>query len=335
MSAARLVHTDKVDDLDLIIALAEKMQGRRSLEDLLQLIAEHGAGLLGVERVAIRLLDPGRQRLLAVARAGQPLHVQPVEFQVGDGLIGWIVQHNQPLRVANAESDPRFASRPGMVAAMGAFVGVPIRAGAHCIGVLSALNPSRPFEARDQRLLELLAAMSGPHLEIVRLSRLSRVDPLTGSLNRRGLDEMFPEASGRSHGGLIVPLSVVMLDVDRFKLINDEHGHAAGDIVLRHVATVAAQVLRSGDAVIRYGGEEFLLVLPEANVEQAAKVAERVRAAIGGQAVPVGQIGVPVTVSLGVAERRPAELREEVIARADAALYRAKQAGRDRVVIEV
>lgn len=319
------------DDLGRIIALAQDMPVRRTLEELMQLIADRGAQLLGVERVGVRLLDPSRQRLIAVARAGQAVHSQPVEFKIGEGLVGWIVQHDQSIRVDEAEHDPRFAPRPGMIAKIGSFVGVPIRAGTQCIGVLSATAVDDTFDERDQQLLELVAAMSGPYLEISRLSRLSRVDPLTGALNRRGLDESFPEIVGRSDG-VVDPLSVAMLDIDHFKRVNDEHGHASGDVVLRHVSTTVANLLRRGDAVIRYGGEEFLLVLPEAALAHAMAIAERIRVAVAASAAPIGPAGVAVTVSMGVAERRANESRDAVIQRADDALYQAKQTGRNRVV---
>jgi diguanylate cyclase (GGDEF)-like protein len=321
-----------VEALDAIVGLAEQLPARRSLDELLQLIADRSAAILGVSRVSVRLLDPARSRLIAVARAGQPLHERPVEFVVGEGLLGWIVEHNRSLCLADPESDPRFAARPGM-ARMGSFVGVPIRAGAQCSGVLSAVDDQVRFDAGHERWLALIAAMCGPYVEISRLERLSAVDPLTGSLNRRGLDDAFPEVRGGPDGGPARPLSVVIVDIDHFKKVNDEHGHAAGDLVLRHVATVLGGVLRAGDAVVRYGGEEFLLVLPEVTRAVAARVAERARAAIAATPASVAGSRLPVTISLGVAERRDGEERVALIARADEALYRAKHGGRNRVAL--
>lgn len=321
-----------MDPLAAIVGLAEALPARRSLDELLQLIAERTAAILGVARVSVRLLDPSRRHLIAVARAGQPLHEKPVDFVVGEGLLGWIVANNQSLLLDDPERDPRFAARPGM-ATMGSFVGVPIRAGTQCSGVLSAVGDRGQLEERHERSLALIAAICGPYIEISRLARLSAVDPLTGSLNRRGLDETFPEVRARDDGGPVVPLCVVMVDIDHFKHINDTHGHAAGDLVLRHVTNLLGGVVRAGDAVVRYGGEEFLLVLPGVARAQAERIAERARVAVAGLAAQVAGAPVAVTISLGVAERLPGEARDAVIARADEALFRAKQGGRNRVAL--
>src|SRR5581483_10323874 len=127
------------------------------------------------------------------------------------------------------------------------------------------------------------------------------------------------------------PLSVAMADVDRFKLINDHYGHAIGDEVLKHVAHVLAAAVRVGDAVIRFGGEEFLLVLPKVDLQTAWNIAERARAAVESSGVVAGGVAIRATISIGVAERRGNESRDELIKRADQALYVAKDAGRNRI----
>jgi diguanylate cyclase (GGDEF)-like protein len=123
-------------------------------------------------------------------------------------------------------------------------------------------------------------------------------------------------------------LAVAMCDVDHFKRVNDEHGHGVGDSVLCGLADVLAGVLRAHDSVVRYGGEEFLLLLPEVDLLTASRIAERARATVAASALGPQ---VRVTVSLGVAERRAGESRDDLIRRADAALYAAKRAGRNRV----
>ena len=315
-------------ELDAVIRLVERMRQPQPFEQLMQLIADATAEIIGTRRASVRLLDPSRTSLMAVARAGEPLHDRPSDFRAGEGLMGWIVEHGQLLRLAEPEKDPRFVARPGMVERMGAFLGAPIRAGTECVGVVSALSPDAAFEEAHEKLLLLIAALCGPYLEIARLNRLARVDPLTGALNRRGLELAFPATAD----DVVATLSAVLLDVDHFKRFNDTYGHATGDLVLRHVAGVCGQAIRTGDAVVRYGGEEFLLLLPQADRAQAARIAERVRAAVATGAT-IADRTLAVTVSLGVAERAPGETRDALIARADAALYRAKQGGRDRVEV--
>jgi diguanylate cyclase (GGDEF)-like protein len=179
----------------------------------------------------------------------------------------------------------------------------------------------------------VLAALCAPQVELARVARLAQVDPLTGVLNRRGLDLAFPEVAMPAGGedGIVRPLSVAMADVDHFKEINDAHGHATGDEVLRKVAALVSGVLRAGDAVVRYGGEEFLLILPGVELARALVVAERARASAEGSHFFAGGSQLRVTLSIGVAERGPGERRDALIERADRAMYVAKQAGRNRV----
>jgi two-component system, cell cycle response regulator len=164
------------------------------------------------------------------------------------------------------------------------------------------------------------------------LARLARRDPLTGLPNRRALDEALArEVARAAREG--TALSAVALDVDRFKRVNDEHGHAAGDAVLAEVAARASAALRAGDLLARVGGEELTALLPGASLAAAAEVAERIRACVA--AVPVSAAGcaLSITVSLGCATLLPGEGDgRALLARADARLYDAKHAGRDRVV---
>ncbi len=171
------------------------------------------------------------------------------------------------------------------------------------------------------------------------------VDALTGLFNRYWLHKMLVRQMERSRGGR-EPLSMLLIDVDHFKRFNDEHGHVGGDYALRTVASCLRGALRPTDMIARFGGEEFAVLLPGARVENAREVAERLRRAVretlivslDGKALP------SVTVSIGAAEMPPDQVHGEIdaaaqrlaelfIERADQALYRAKNAGRDRVAI--
>ena len=162
-----------------------------------------------------------------------------------------------------------------------------------------------------------------------RLQSQAQTDELTGAVNRRGLLERLEDvhqraqrANGAGHG-----YAVLMVDVDHFKAVNDHHGHAEGDRVLQHVARTLRDTLRAGDVVARWGGEEFCVLLPRISEAEAHALAVRMAARIAAGGEP------RVTVSVGVAEALAhSETAEEVIRRADAALYCAKQAGRNRVV---
>lgn len=157
-------------------------------------------------------------------------------------------------------------------------------------------------------------------------------DALTGLHNRRWFDANFPRFLQRNRMDR-KPLSVFMLDIDHFKKFNDIHGHAAGDLVLSEVARTMQAQLRPTDSCSRMGGEEFLVVLPETDAAGAVVAAERLRKAIRETALvlPDGKPLPALTVSIGVAQAGSEEKAEDVAARADAALYRAKNGGRDRV----
>ncbi|HUN90587.1 MAG TPA: tetratricopeptide repeat-containing diguanylate cyclase [Burkholderiaceae bacterium] len=164
-----------------------------------------------------------------------------------------------------------------------------------------------------------------------RLRDLATTDELTGLLNRRAtlafLDGALAE--GRRAGAA---LSVMMIDADHFKRINDGHGHAVGDDVLRHLARTLASGLRTQDRIGRFGGEEFLAILPSTSLAEAAAVAERIRELVCRHAAPVGRVALQLTVSIGVAEAAGSrESGSNLIAVADAALYDAKERGRNTV----
>jgi diguanylate cyclase (GGDEF)-like protein len=183
----------------------------------------------------------------------------------------------------------------------------------------------RDLERRiEERTLDLQAANT-------RLAEASRTDALTGLLNRRGfLEKGEVEIDRSQRSGK--PLCVVMADIDHFKSVNDLHGHAAGDVALQGLASLLRSTLRSQDLVARWGGEEFILLLPETDLHGASQVAELIRRKSAHQALDVDGIEVSVTLSFGLAEHRPDRSLEGTIAHADAALYRAKAEGRDRVV---
>ena len=159
-----------------------------------------------------------------------------------------------------------------------------------------------------------------------RLSRLALVDGLTGIASRRRTEEVLADELAAAEP--TTPLSVILVDLDEFKQVNDAHGHNAGDDVLRGVARLLQQRGRLSDTVGRWGGEEFVVICPDTPVTGALGLAEQLRDRIARQAfVGLGQ----QTASFGVAQAAPGDTVDDVIARADAALYEAKGAGRNRV----
>ncbi|MBD0417200.1 GGDEF domain-containing protein [Oryzicola mucosus] len=171
--------------------------------------------------------------------------------------------------------------------------------------------------------LAILAAAVTDVIDGLRLER--DVDPLTGVLNRRGFEDAYDRVIRRSD----FPIVLILCDIDHFKRVNDTFGHSAGDDVLRTFGAILQRTAGKRDIVGRIGGEEFAIVIPEA--DEAPEFTSRLRRAIDAASFPLPDIAPAVTASFGVAVREDGEGREELFKRADAALYAAKNAGRNRV----
>lgn len=194
---------------------------------------------------------------------------------------------------------------------------------------------TKPFDAQELRVRvragericalqeELVAARE-------RLRHEATHDRLTGAWNRAAILDTFERERARL-GRAGAPLSIAMIDFDHFKRINDNYGHGAGDAVLREGAARAARAIGARDTVGRYGGEEFLVVMPECESSMAVAACERIRASVAAEPIVAADQSVRVTVSIGVASWSGAGDISTLIDRADAALYRAKRSGRDRV----
>lgn len=168
--------------------------------------------------------------------------------------------------------------------------------------------------------------------ELARVSAALREDALTGALNRRGLDEAVEREAARAQR-YRSPLCFTVIDLDNFKKLNDRLGHQAGDEALRHLVSVVRSMLRPSDTIGRYGGEEFVLLLPETPVEDARMVVERLQRELTRQFFLHNNEKVLITFSAGVAGMRPGETGAQALARADEAMYQAKRKGRNRVLL--
>jgi len=197
----------------------------------------------------------------------------------------------------------------------------------------------KPFDseeliARVRVQLKLKRLQDDLKAQNLKLEKLSNIDPLTEIANRRALmralDSEYQRSKRKRH-----PLSLLMVDIDHFKKINDRFGHQQGDLVLKAVAGAISDGLRDYDLAARFGGEEFALILPETDLARAAQVAERIRAKIAGLRLGGRLANLQVTVSLGVASRPSPDIQDvdDLIRIADDALYEAKQEGRNRVVV--
>ena len=194
------------------------------------------------------------------------------------------------------------------------------------------------LQARDRMVLarqEVQEAEQRIHsleAKLQHMSELVREDQLTGSLNRRGLDDVFERETARSDRRG-TPLCIALLDLDDFTRLNDTYGHQAGDSALKHLVKIVKDALRSMDVIARFGGEEFLILLPETTVEAASQTMTRLQRELTKHFFLHDNEKVLITFSAGVALRQPNEEQSALIKRADQAMYEAKKSGKNRVVV--
>jgi diguanylate cyclase (GGDEF)-like protein len=286
---------------------------------------------------AITLLEDRRHRIVAVDGEGAPA-LRELSFADNAGLVSNVVKLGAPLpgRPLAAMDRVQIFDGGTVVRGLGALKIFPLKAGESVIGTLvCGSRQAGALPEAAQKELTMLALQAAEALVRTRLfeqaERLATTDGLTGLLNRRTFNAQL-QGRLREAQRYDRPLSLLLLDVDHFKKVNDTYGHPAGDAVLRGIAGLLQKQARETDIVARYGGEEMALILPETEAPGAQAIAERIRRAAAAVTHPSEQGAIQVTVSIGLATwPGPGESAEAILEAADKALYRAKQGGRNRV----
>jgi len=207
------------------------------------------------------------------------------------------------------------------------------------IGLLDeALNETRALHtANEMAIVRQQVVLAEQRIENLKselelVNRLVREDQLTGALNRRGLDDALArEAARAARAGTF--LCIALIDIDNFKKINDSYGHQVGDLVLVHLVAIIKETIRTNDLIGRYGGEEFMLLLPDSRLDEAVAVLGRLQRKLANTPISWGKQQLLVTFSAGIAAHGSSETLDALIQRADAALYEAKRVGKDRVIV--
>jgi len=337
LSRAQHQLEERVHDLEILTATARRLSASLQLEELVEAVAKETCNAIPeAEAVALVHRRSGGETGLVIDgydRNADRFFRQPM--QEGEGAAGWVMKHATPRRIADLSNDEVAVGGEG-TEGIRAWLGVPLMMYGGCEGVI-AVQSTHPgsFGEDHQKLLESLSLQIAAALQNAHLYELAMVDGLTGLFMRRYFDARIEEEIERSrrYG---TPFSVLMIDVDDFKKLNDEHGHLIGDRVLRTIANTVKAQLRGVDTAARYGGEEIAVILPRSDMVSAYNVGERIRQAIAEQRVTTDSDPpkvLSVTASFGVAsypESKAAD-GEDLIRRADRALYRAKKTGKNRV----
>jgi diguanylate cyclase (GGDEF)-like protein len=330
----------RVNQLRALRQAGQAMTSDLHLEVVLQTLTETVRHLIGARYAALAVLDVEGTRSVAqfhTAGLSEAERQRIGDPPQGRGLLGAVLREGVPIRLDDMAHDPRSVGFPPHHPPMKTFMGMPLVARGKVIGSLYLTDKvnDQSFTRDDEALVMGLAADAAIAIENARLfgavQQLAVTDSLTGLHNRRHFFELAEHEFQRARRYRRT-VSMIMLDIDRFKRVNDAYGHAAGDQVLQALAARCRETLRDIDFMGRYGGEEFVVLLPENDVGGARSAAERLRQCVAEPPIETYRGPVSVTISLGVAAMT--EDCPDVVAlldRADAAMYAAKEAGRNRV----
>lgn len=292
--------------------------------------------LLNTDDCSIMILNE-KSRELAFCESSGLTHweMQNIKFTVGEGVAGWVAKHKKPVLIADVREDARFKVVEDQKRKMVSMISAPLMVKNRVIGVVSLTtrDESHLFDQDELELVVLMSAHISLALENNRLYEISVMDGLTNVYNRRYLEQRLSEEVAYSKR-YSKPLTVVMLDIDFFKNLNDTYGHQAGDYVLVTVSGLLTEALREYDIVARYGGEEFAVILPTTPKQKGASIAERLRVSIAEHNFEFKGEEISTSISLGVAcFPDNGDTPDSLIAAADKALYRSKESGRNQVSV--
>jgi diguanylate cyclase (GGDEF)-like protein len=323
----------KIEQLNLLVSMSALINSISDVQEIIKYAIEGSTRLLDAEAGSLLFLEEEAGKLFFVEVVGEKSEkVKGIKLKTGQGVAGWVAEKGKPLIVQDASSDPRFFDGVDKISGFVTrnIVCVPVRTKDKILGSIEVVNKhSGSFDLDDVLILTALANQVAVAIENARLYEESIVDGLTGLYQRKFFELRFEEELKRSKR-YTHPLNLVMIDIDYFKKVNDEHGHLMGDAVLKEVALVLKRSTRLEDFVARYGGEEFAIIMPHTPVEDMRKTSERLRAEI--EEMEVSGVRITISVGIGHFDGRDGDFDcNDLIKRADEALYLAKKKGRNRV----
>jgi diguanylate cyclase (GGDEF)-like protein len=328
----------RVSELQILYDLARTIASTLDLNEVLQRVAQVVPSRLDVPKFSIMLVNADGQ--LEVLKAHPPnVGSEGLTFAIGEGVCGRAAELRKSWYVPDLEADHVFRLRGGAGAkGRGCLLAVPVVRGGELLGVLNFERHEKANFGPDEiEFFTAVADQVGLAVQNARLHEqtvaLSVTDPLTGVPNRRHLFQQLDAELARA-ARFGTPLSLLMIDIDHFKHLNDSAGHSAGDDVLREVCRRLQHNVRKVDTLARYGGEEFVVLLPQISRTEALEVAEKLRRSICDAPLEHGatQPGGRVTISVGLATLPDdASERATLVDAADAALYASKRGGRNKV----
>lgn len=331
----------KIRELTVFHEIGKALTSTLDLSRVLETIMEQISSLFRPHTWSLLLLDPETQELhfeIAVGEAAEKL--KPVRLKLGEGVAGWVALNAEPVFIADAANDTRFTTRVDSITSMETrtIAAVPIRGRERVLGVIEIINAAKVarFGEEDIFLLQALADYAAIAIEnarhMQRIHELTITDDCTRLFNSRHLHNVLESEIYRSsrYG---YEFSLIFLDLDHFKQVNDTHGHLVGSKLLSQVGNLIKEHLRMIDFAFRYGGDEFVVLLPQTGKEAAMNAARRLRRLVN-DAVFLREEGLnlKVTASIGLASYpEDARTKNELVRLADEAMYLVKNTVRDSV----
>jgi diguanylate cyclase (GGDEF)-like protein len=323
-----------------LLEISKNLASRLDLSHRLSSTAASARAIIAYDGCFIFLVDAEERQMTVKTVVGYDAVLLEHTFPLTDGLISLIVRNRQPLLFSDAEKKRRkfFPDTCRIEIFPRSFLGLPLVIEERVIGaVVFTSDRENAFSSYDRHVLSIMCnqvATSIAQAQIhAQVSQLAITDGLTGLLNHRRFFDRLAEEFVRS-ARHPEPFSLLLIDIDHFKQVNDGHGHPAGDAVLKMVSETLMKQVRKIDVVARYGGEEFAILLPRSDANQALLTAERIRRAVEAISLPWQNKVIRATISIGIAEHpNDATDGAALIASADHALYGSKQEGRNRTTL--
>jgi diguanylate cyclase (GGDEF)-like protein len=321
--------------LRILLDVSKVISSKDPMRAVVKKMSGHLRKLLAADECSIMIMDETRRELAFCESSGlSRWEVENIRFKLGEGVAGWVAKHKESVLIENVSNDPRFISIQDQNRHIVSMICVPLMIKRHLIGTISLTThkDDHIFTTGELEVAALLSAHVSLALENNRLYELSVLDGLTNIYNRRYLEQRLAKEMAYSRR-FQKPLTVLLVDIDFFKRLNDTYGHQAGDHALREVSEILTKGLREYDVVARYGGEEFAIILPSTPRERGAIIAERLRESVEAAEIVTRGHHIKLTVSVGLSSHpEDATEAKELVHLADKALYQAKHRGRNQVV---
>jgi diguanylate cyclase (GGDEF)-like protein len=331
-----------VDELRVFNEIGKTLTSTLDIREVLGIIMQKISELMKPHNWSLLLLDEDKQELhfeIAVGEGADKL--KELRLKIGEGVAGWVAQEGKSLLVRDVLKDSRWCKKVDDLTKFStrSIVCVPLISRGSVLGVIELVNPEpNSFSDADMRLLDTLADYAAIGIEnasnFQRVQELTVTDDVTSLYNSRHLHETLQAEYERSRR-YDMTFSVIFFDLDHFKSINDKHGHLNGSKLLREVGDLVRANLRTVDIPTRYGGDEFVIILPQTPKQQALHVTRRLRLALNEKSFLSSEdLSIRVTASFGVANFPDDTYEKDGVLRlADEAMYRVKESTRDGIQI--